>query len=237
MLFFYTVAFFEAYFSNFIEGTEFQVDEAHRMVQTGQLVGGRHADSHDVLRTYRLCSNVDEMQVVPQSAEDLLAILQRRHAQLLRARPDKRPGQWKEHANQAGLTSFVDPGLVCGTLHEGFKLYRSLNGPLARALFMMFLVSEVHPFDDGNDRLARLMMNAELVSAGQCRIIVTTHAREGYLDALRRLSRQGEPSLYLRMLSGAQQFVADLQPTSYESVKGQLEKQGAFTEVSSQLRW
>ena len=234
---FYTVAFFEAYFSNFIEGTEFQVDEAHRMVETGQLVGGRHADSHDVLATYQLCSNVAEMRMVPQSAGDLLAILQRRHAQLLRARPDKRPGQWKEYANQAGLTSFVDPDLVRGTLHQGFKLYRGLREPLARALFMMFLVSEVHPFDDGNGRLARLMMNAELVSAGQCRIIITTHAREGYLDALRRLSRQSEPSLYIRTLSGAQQFVADLQPSSYESVKAQLEKQNAFTEISSQLRW
>ena len=234
---FYTVAFFEAYFSNFIEGTEFQVDEAHRMVETGQLVGGRHADSHDVLATYQLCSNVAEMRMVPQSAEDLLAILQRRHAQLLRARPDKRPGQWKEYANQAGLTSFVDPDLVRGTLHQGFKLYRGLREPLARALFMMFLVSEVHPFDDGNGRLARLMMNAELVSAGQCRIIITTHAREGYLDALRRLSRQSEPSLYIRTLSGAQQFVAGLQPSSYESVKAQLEKQNAFTEISSQLRW
>lgn len=190
-----------------------------------------------MLSTYQLCSNAAEMRVVPQSAEDLLAILQRRHAQLMRARPDKRPGQWKEYANQAGLTSFVDPGLVRGTLHEGFKLYRSLSEPLARALFMMFLISEVHPFDDGNGRLARLMMNAELVSAGQCRIIVTTHARESYLDALRRLSRQSEPSLYIRMLSGAQQFVATLQPDSYEAVKAQLEGQNAFTEVSSQLRW
>ncbi len=155
----------------------------------------------------------------------------------MRARPDKRPGQWKEYANQAGLTSFVDPGLVRGTLHEGFKLYRNLTEPLARAMFMMFMISEVHPFDDGNGRLARLMMNAELVSAGQCRIITTTRAREGYLDALRRLSRQSEPRLYLRMLSGAQQFVADLQPTSYESVKAQLGAQNAFTEVSSQLRW
>ena len=234
---FYTVAFFEAYFSNFIEGTVFQVDEAHRMVESGQAIGGRHADSHDVLSTYQLCSNVAEMRVVPQTAEELLAILQRRHAQLMRARPDKRPGQWKEYANKAGLTNFVDPGLVRGTLHEGFKLYRNLTEPLARAMFMMFLISEVHPFDDGNGRVARLMMNAELVSAGQCRIIITTHARDSYLDALRVLSRQGKPDLYIRMLSSAQQFVASLRPESYEAVKQQLEAQQAFTEVSSQLRW
>lgn len=234
---YYTVAFFEAYFSNFIEGTVFQVDEAHRMVESGQAVGGRHADSHDVLSTYQLCSNPAEMHVVPRSAEELLALLQRRHGQLMQARPDKRPGQWKEYANQAGLTNFVEPELVRGTLHEGFALYQGLTDPLARAMFMMFLISEVHPFDDGNGRLARLMMNAELVSAGQCRIIVTTRAREAYLDALRRLSRQSDPSLYIRMLSGAQQFVAALRVGTYEEVKQQLEAQDAFTEVSSQLRW
>jgi hypothetical protein len=42
---------------------------------------------------------------------------------------------------------------------------------------------------------------------------------------------------YIRRLSGAQQFVADLPPTPYEVVKAQLEAQQASTEVSSQLRW
>jgi fido (protein-threonine AMPylation protein) len=35
---------------------------------------------------------------------------------------------------------------------------------------MMFLISEVHPFADGNGRIARIMMNAELVAAGEERI-------------------------------------------------------------------
>ena len=30
-------------------------------------------------------------------------------------------------------------------------------------IFMMFMISEIHPFLDGNGRLARVMMNAELV--------------------------------------------------------------------------
>ena len=30
---------------------------------------------------------------------------------------------------------------------------------------MQFLISEVHPFDDGNGRLSRIMMNAELVKS------------------------------------------------------------------------
>jgi Fic family protein len=38
----------------------------------------------------------------------------------------------------------------------------------------MFLVAEVHPFSDGNGRLSRIMMNPELVAAGEQRIVVPT---------------------------------------------------------------
>jgi Fic family protein len=49
---------------------------------------------------------------------------------------------------------------------------------------MMFLVAEVHPFADGNGRVARIMMNAELVAARESRIIVPTVFRNNYLMAL-----------------------------------------------------
>src|SRR5579859_5553724 len=41
--------FFEAYFSNFIEGTEFSVDEAKRIVDTGEIPVARPKDAHDIL--------------------------------------------------------------------------------------------------------------------------------------------------------------------------------------------
>jgi hypothetical protein len=40
----------------------------------------------------------------------------------------------------------------------------ALDHPFKRAAFMLFLISEVHPFIDGNGRVARVMMNAELVA-------------------------------------------------------------------------
>ena len=45
------------------------------------------------------------------------------------------------------------------------------------------MISEVHPFNDGNGRIARVMMNAELVRADQSRIIVPTVFREDYILA------------------------------------------------------
>ena len=45
-------AFFEAYFSNFIEGTEFEIDEAEEIVFGGVIPEERPADAHDVLGTF-----------------------------------------------------------------------------------------------------------------------------------------------------------------------------------------
>ena len=43
----------------------------------------------------------------------------------------------------------------------------------------------MHPFDDGNGRTARVMMNAELHTGGQSRIIIPTVYRNNHLAALR----------------------------------------------------
>src|SRR3546814_906624 len=52
-----TLAFFEAYFSNFIEGTEFEVEEAAAIVFRQAIPRDRPADAHDILGTWRLVSD------------------------------------------------------------------------------------------------------------------------------------------------------------------------------------
>lgn len=100
-------------------------------------------------------------------------------------RADKSPGAFKARANQAGATVFVRPDLVDGTLERGFDFLPPLDDPFHRAVFMMTLVSDVHPFADGNGRVARIMMNAELLARDQERIIIPTAYRTGYLSALK----------------------------------------------------
>src|SRR3546814_5207353 len=48
------LAFFEAYFSNFIEGTEFSVEEAEDIVFRGVIPQDRPQDAHDILGPYRV---------------------------------------------------------------------------------------------------------------------------------------------------------------------------------------
>jgi len=227
---FQNFAFFESYFSNYIEGTVFEVDEAKQIIDTKMPMPARNQDSHDVLGTYQLVSDRQEMSLTPQSPDELLSILSYRHSILLSAREDKNPGLFKDKNNFAGSTSFVDFNLVKGTLIQSFDLYKALEHPFARAAFMMFMLSEVHPFLDGNGRVARVMMNAELVKAGQSKIIIATVFRDDYMGTLRKLTRQSDTDPYIRMLQKAHEFSENIFSDDINEMRSDLEKCNAFIE-------
>lgn len=229
---FANIAFIDAYFSNFIEGTEFEIEEAIDIVFHNRIPATRPEDAHDILGTYRLVGSLDEMRrsTVENSrdASDFLSLLRRRHTTIMEARADKRPGVFKTTSNRAGQTVFVAPELVEGTLRHGWEMLRGLQSPFQRAAFVMFLVAEVHPFDDGNGRLARAMMNAELIAGGQRRILIPTVYREDYLLALRALSRDQRAEPLLRMLDKAQEFTAQIEFDDLQQALAVLETCRAF---------
>ena len=226
-------AFFEAYFSNYIEGTVFEVSEAKEIVDTGIPMPARSGDSHDVIGTYQLVSDKNEMKIIPKDEKEFLKFLQSRHKVLLSARTDKHPGEFKVKNNRAGDTHFVDVKLVRGTLTRGFNYYKILTDPFARAAYMMFIVSEVHPFEDGNGRIARVMMNAELVNRNQCKIIIPTVYREDYLLTLKKLTRVKDPVPYVEMLTKAHSFSSVLHNNDYDELYKYLETHNAFSEPDS----
>ena len=221
-------AFFESYFSNYIEGTEFEIEDARTIIETGQPLPDRNADSHDVLGTFQLVASRREMRRTPSSSDELIELLQDRHRILMAARPDRNPGLFKMQNNHAGDTHFVDCTLVRGTLRKGYEFYQALEHPFAKALYMMFMISEVHPFNDGNGRISRIMMNSELVAADQSKIIIPTVFREDYLNALRRLTRKGDPSVVIRALSRVRQFSANITGDNFEVTRKYLESCNAF---------
>lgn len=74
---------------------------------------------------------------------------------MMKMRPETNPGTPKQEANYAGPTRGVDPAFVRGVLAEGSTLAEEVPEGLAYAIFYAFLISEVHPFVDGNGRLSR----------------------------------------------------------------------------------
>lgn len=220
--------FYEAYFSNFIEGTEFEIDEAAAIVLDGQVPVERPADAHDVMGTYRLVADDDEMRRVPRTADDLLELLRERHSKMLAARPEAGPGRFKDRSNRAGSTIFVAPELVEGTIRTGFERGRRLLDPFARAVYMMFLISEVHPFADGNGRIARVHMNAELVAGGEVRVIIPTVYRNNYLAGLKAASLGGAFEPLVATLRFAQRYTARIDFSERVVAERQLAATNAF---------
>jgi hypothetical protein len=88
-----SLPFFEAYFSNFIEGTEFSVEEAEAIVESGEIPAERPEDAHDVLGTFEAVHDEHLRAATPGSVEELLELLDRRHRLVMGGRPEKRPGQ------------------------------------------------------------------------------------------------------------------------------------------------
>lgn len=221
-------AFLESYFSNFIEGTEFDVREAKGFVLDGKPITERPKDSHDIIGVFRQALNPGWANQTLTPGEAVLNQLRARHADQMKERPEVGPGEFKALANRAGNTEFVAPRLVRGTLVEGSRLLPSVPAGTARALLAMFLVSEVHPFTDGNGRLARLTMNAELSVVNGCRIIVPTLFREEYLDCLRVLTRNGDPKPFLDAMQKIHAWTADFDYEDVDAVIALMESCHAF---------
>lgn len=236
---FSNISFFDAYFSNFIEGTRFEVQEAREIVFDGKIPAARPEDAHDVLGTFSFVGNRTAMSrsvMNFRDYDDFEVAVRDAHRQIMVARPDKRPGMFKEVANVAGQTSFVAPELVRGTLRQGFGIVRGLAEPFQRSAAIMFLLTEIHPFDDGNGRVARAFMNAELIAGGQRRILIPTVYRDDYVAGLRVLTRQDHPQPFLQTLDFAQRYTAAIDFSDYDRAVSVLRATSAFDDARPDLR-
>ena len=221
--------FYESYFSNYIEGTEFTIDEARRIVDTQQPPAARPADGHDILGTYQCVSDPIGRRATTDDPDELVGHLIDRHRTILAGRPDQEPGCWKTEANRVGAYDFVAPELVEGTLRKALALLRDIPSGIGRALYLMFVVSEVHPFRDGNGRVARVMMNAELSAADASRIVIPSVYRDEYMGGLRRASlNDGDLDGLVRVMAHAWRWTAAMPWSDRAAVEGQLEATNAL---------
>jgi hypothetical protein len=222
------ISFIEAYFSNWIEGTEFELEEAEEIVFEGAVPQERFEDAHDVLGTFELVDDPSLRTRTPTDSQDLLTLLRSHHQLILARRPAVNPGSFKLKPNRVGATTFVHPDLVVGTLTEGYRYYQALPPGLSRAIFMMYLVAEVHPFADGNGRVGRVLMNAELTAAGEQRIVIPIVYRDNYLQGLRALSRNGNPQPLIRVLDFAQAYATAIDWSDLRAAEATLRRTNAF---------
>jgi len=81
-----------------------------------------------------------------------------------------------------------DTPILMGELMDFYKMAKENNKvhPLILATLFHHEFTAIHPFDDGNGRMTRLLMNLILMQAGYPPIVVKQDDRHGYYQVLRK---------------------------------------------------
>ena len=73
-----------------------------------------------------------------------------------------------------------------------FELLETEPDPAVRAVLGHFVFVYIHPYRDGNGRIARFLMNLMLASAGYIWTVIPVDQRTQYMNALEQAGSSGD---------------------------------------------
>lgn len=134
------------------------------------------------------------------------------------------PGQYKEHPNHVLLPNgeifrYTEPVAVSEEMKELMNWYRNETAdthPAIVAATLHYRLVRIHPFDDGNGRIARLVMNYHLLKSGYPPVIIKSADKKAYLNALNQADTGNLPA-FLGYIANALLWSLDL---SIDAAKG-----------------
>jgi Fic family protein len=212
--------------SNHIEGNTLTYGETELLLLHGRAVGDHALREYEEMKAHDLgiahlrALAADHQQPLTEGdLRDLNRIILKepywKAAETLSGQPTRKrivPGEYKTTPNSvrtatdeifeyaspqetpirvAALVQWLRASLVAGSLH-----------PLAIAAKLHHEFVLIHPFDDGNGRVARLLVNYVLLRCGYPPVIVRTEDKTNYLTALRKADA-GELEALVAYLAGA----------------------------------
>jgi hypothetical protein len=134
------------------------------------------------------------------------------HARVTAHRPEVFPGQMKPVHNlvvtshRAVRSEPREAGASCAAFFA--TEYLSLPPGFARATLTYFAITQIHPFFDGNGRVARFMQNAELELAGLPPIVLPRAIGDAMAGILQRVRATADLAPLLTAREEAADFTA-----------------------------
>lgn len=175
------------YTSNALEGNTLSAGETALVIEKGIAIGGKPVRDHmETIDHARAFDWIVERATngEPLAEVDILSI-----HEFVVARSDPTiPGQYAtldRYVNtDAGLSRFPAPAEVPGHMGIFWRLLLS-EEPTAELAFLAHrTLMSIHPFNDGNGRVSRLLMNLILMRAGYPPVAIRIEDRPAYIAAL-----------------------------------------------------
>lgn len=204
----------EAYFTLPLKETVDEYCEIKEKLITEPNVTGdlqRLKDMEETIRAARLA------QIEQHNPIKTEMYLRYWHALAMKNAAKVAPGHFKVTRNTVGSKnsplSRTQPHLVTGTLRYFLnEIYIKLPPGLPRGLVAMLAIYNIHPFYDGNTRIAHTLLNRELEWAGQMPILISRNLgineQHGHAFRKARISG-GDISSFIPAINQAQEFTKD----------------------------
>lgn len=177
------------YTSNAIEGNTLTAVETTLVIEQGITVGGKPLKDHlEAIDHYEAIRYVREIarQATPLTGLDVRSL---HRLVVQRSRPDiagRYADQGRYVLTERGRHSFPSPAEVPALMGDYARWLESAPGTPQAAFDAHRRLVDIHPFDDGNGRTARLLMNLILIRGGYPPVAVRPEDRPAYVAALQQ---------------------------------------------------
>ena len=187
------------YSSNALEGNSLTLSETKVLLEDGITVGGKpirdfyettgHARAYDYMLTI---ARSDSLSI----SEDVIRHL---HYLFYNGIDPEMAGEYRKGQVFITGTEYVPPvaeevpecmaAFVIEMAEKQGKLH-----PVELSAYAHRRLVDIHPFQDGNGRTARLLMNLILINKGYCLVSIPPVLRHDYIVALQQAQREKAPS-------------------------------------------
>ncbi|WP_338360076.1 Fic family protein [Yeosuana marina] len=193
--------------SNHIEGNKLEYGETKALLLFGITAQGKPLKDHIEMQAHNEALKYieeivkEDRPLTEQFIRDLNNLILKSDYQVDAITPDGQPtkkwvrvGEYKREPNHVltrtgEIFRFAEPNEVPALMNELIQWYRTekektdFNAFLVAAEFHYRFI-RIHPFDDGNGRTARILMNFILMQSGLPPIIIPTQEKSNYLNGL-----------------------------------------------------
>lgn len=209
------------YHSNAIEGNTLTLRETQLVIQQGITVNGKSLRDHLEAKNHpRAIEYVEGLKDHELTGKEVLKLHGLLFSDVLENAGNYRSSQvFIEGSEHVPPPAFEVPALIRDLLEWAKKNPEELR-PIELAAVFHFRLASIHPFDDGNGRVARLLMNLILIRFGYPFVILKRYDRRRYYETLDKADR-GNLKPFVEFVSRCVEqsldlYLSVLEPTSGE---------------------